>query len=251
MLVAGNWKMYTDLAAAVKLASEVDRALEGAPDTVNVAVCPPFISLEAVAEVVRDSSLRLGAQNMHEEDEGAFTGEVSAPMLVSVGCEYVILGHSERRTHFGETDEGVGRKIRAAMGHGLIPILCVGETLEERDRGDEHTVVERQLRAALQGVDLSDSEGLVVAYEPVWAIGTGRTASPEQAQEMHAHIRTLLGSLLGEEGEAVQLLYGGSVKPSNADELFRQPDLDGGLIGGASLEAESFAAIARAAAEAG
>jgi triosephosphate isomerase (TIM) len=251
MLVAGNWKMHTDLAAAVKLASEVSRALEGSSDHVAVALCPPFVSLEAVAEILRDSPLQLGAQNMHEKDEGAFTGEVSAPMLVSVGCEYVILGHSERRTIFGETDEGVGRKVRAAAGHGLVPIVCVGETLEERDRGDERSVVERQLRAALQGHDVADPEQLVVAYEPVWAIGTGRTASPEQAQDMHAHVRSLLKQLIGDGGKDVQILYGGSVKPDNADELFRQPDIDGGLIGGASLDATSFAAIVRAAAAAG
>lgn len=251
MLVAGNWKMYTDLPAAVRLASEVARTTEGAsPEAVTVAVCPPFVSLEAVAEILRGTPLRLGAQNMHEGDEGAYTGEVSAAMLSSVGCDYVILGHSERRQHFGETDEGVGRKVRQALKHGLVPIVCVGETLDERDRGEEEAVVERQVRAALGGNALDDAEALVLAYEPVWAIGTGRTASPEQAQAMHAHLRALLRDLLGDAGAHVQLLYGGSVKPDNAAELFAQPDIDGGLIGGASLKPDDFAAIVQAALQA-
>jgi triosephosphate isomerase (TIM) len=251
MLVAGNWKMHTDLAGAVRLASEAARATEAhAGDGVAVALCPPFVSLEAVAEILRGSALRLGAQDMHWEDEGAFTGAVSAPMLASVGCHYVILGHSERRQHFGETDVAVGRKVRSALRHGLVPILCVGETLEQREGGQERAVVERQIRTALDGVDLDDPEGLVVAYEPVWAIGTGRTATPEQAQAMHAHVRALLADTLGPEGQEATVLYGGSVKPGNAAELFAQPDIDGGLIGGASLDAADFGAIVEAAARA-
>lgn len=243
--------MFTDLASAVRLASDVARSVapEGQkpPAGVEVAVCPPFVSLEAVAEIIRETPVRLGAQNMHHEDEGAFTGEVSAPMLVSSGCDFVIVGHSERRSHFGESDETVGRKLAAALRHGLVPILCVGETLEERDRGDEEAVVERQLTAALNGATVDDADLLVVAYEPVWAIGTGRTASPEQAQAMHAMIRNRLGKLLGSAGVDIKILYGGSVKPDNAAELFRQQDIDGGLIGGASLEADSFARIVAAA----
>lgn len=249
MLVAGNWKMNTDLAEAVRLASEVARAVEG--DAVAVAICPPFVSLEAAAEVIRDTSVRLGAQNMHAEESGAFTGEVSAPMLASVGCYYVILGHSERRQLFGETDDSVNRKLKAALRHGLVPILCVGETLEQREAGREEEVVGEQLRAALDGVQIADASRLVVAYEPVWAIGTGRTASPEQAQAMHRFVRDRLEDAAGEIGRSVEILYGGSVKPNNAAELFAQPDIDGGLIGGASLDAESFAAIINAAGKQG
>ena len=250
MLVAGNWKMNTDLAEAVRLASEVARATDGAADGVAVAICPPFVSLEAAAEIVRDTPVRLGAQNMHAEESGAFTGEISAPMLASVGCHYVILGHSERRQLFGETDEGVNEKVKAALRHGLVPIVCVGETLDQREAGDEEAVVGRQVDAALDGVTLGAASDLVVAYEPVWAIGTGKTASPEQAQAMHHFIRERLAQTLGATGRDVELLYGGSVKPDNAAELFAQPDIDGGLIGGASLDAKSFAAIVDAASKA-
>ena len=248
MLVAGNWKMHTDLSEAVRLASEVARTVEN--EDVAVAVCPPFISLEAVAEMLRDSTVRLGAQTMHDEEKGAFTGEVSAPMLVSVGCHYVILGHYERPQLFGETDESVNRKVKAAMQHGLVPIVCVGETLEEREAGEAEVVVRRQLDAGLDGIALDAADTLVVAYEPVRAIGTGKTATPEQAQDMHRTIRDRLTELLGASGSEVELLYGGSVKPGNAAELFAQNDIDGGLIGGASLDAEQFAAIVAAAAQA-
>lgn len=239
--------MHTDLPGAVRLASEVARAVEADTDAVEVTLCPPFVSLEAVAEVLRGTPLRLGAQHMHEAEEGAFTGEVSAPMLTSVGCAYVILGHSERRQHFGETDEGVARKVRQARRHGLVPIVCVGETLEQRERGLEREVVDAQVRAALGGLAVDGPDDVVVAYEPVWAIGTGQTATPEQAQAMHALVRELLRELLGPHGARVRVLYGGSVKPDNAADLFAQPDIDGGLIGGASLKAEAFAAIVRAA----
>lgn len=250
MLVAGNWKMYTDLAAATRLASEVVEAVGAERDGVAVAVCPPFISLEAVSNVVDGTPVRLGAQNMHHEEEGAFTGEVSAPMLASVGCHYVILGHSERRQYFGETDEGVNQKTQTALRHGLVPIICVGETLDQRTAGEAKAVVSRQVMEALEWVKIEDETALVIAYEPVWAIGTGRTATPEQAQEMHAMIRDRLEQTLGPVGRRVDILYGGSVKPSNAAELFRQEDIDGGLIGGASLKAADFAAIVEAAADA-
>ena len=246
MLVAGNWKMNTDLAGAVRLASDVART-DGAPG-VTVAVCPPFVSLEAVAEMLRESDVRLGAQNMHQAEHGAFTGEISAPMLASVGCHYVILGHSERRQLFGETDTEVNEKVQAALRHGLVPIVCVGETLEQRKAGEAEAVVRKQLSGSLSGVTIDAADALVVAYEPVWAIGTGETATPDQAQAMHHTIRTHLADLLGPTGREVELLYGGSVKPGNAADLFAQPDIDGGLIGGASLEAESFAAIVEAAA---
>ncbi len=251
MLVVGNWKMHTVPEGAVVLAREVARhvrSVDAVPDRVGVAVCPPHVALAAVAEVVGHTPVGLGAQTMHEAAEGAFTGEVSAPMLAAVGCRYVILGHSERRQLFGETDEGIGRKTRAALAHGLVPIVCVGETLEERERGDAEAVVARQLRAALDGVEIDSADALVVAYEPVWAIGTGQTATPEQAQAMHARARALLAEALGAAGRDVHLLYGGSVKPANAADLFAQPDIDGGLIGGASLKAEPFAEIVAAAA---
>ncbi|SHK12655.1 triose-phosphate isomerase [Rhodothermus profundi] len=247
MLVAGNWKMHTNREEAIQLAQAVVAEV-GDPGPVQVAVCPPFVNLEVVRQIVEHTPIHLGAQHMHEEVAGAYTGEVSAPMLKAVGCRYVILGHSERRQYFGETDAAVNRKIKRALQYGLIPIVCVGETLEERQAGKAATVVERQVSAALDGVALPSAEALVIAYEPVWAIGTGHTATPAQAQEMHALIRHLLVKQYGEEvGRALHILYGGSVKPSNAADLFAQPDVDGGLIGGASLKAADFAAIVQAA----
>ena len=251
MFVAGNWKMHTDLRTADRLASEVVRLTEADARTVDIVVCPPSVWLEAVRERVRGTRVALGAQNVHPEEQGAFTGEVSATMLDAAGCRYVIVGHSERRLHFNESDAFVGEKAKQVMKHGMTPILCVGESLEERDNDAAETVVGRQLEGGLLGVSLKHGNTLVVAYEPVWAIGTGRTATPEQAQAMHAFIRARLATRLGEEGERVPILYGGSVKPGNAAELFAQPDIDGGLIGGASLDAEAFAAIVRAAADVG
>lgn len=247
MLIAGNWKMNTDLAAATELARGVVEEV-GDVEEVQVAVCPPFISLDAVFGALRGSQVRLGAQNMHAADGGAYTGEVAASMLRSVGCDYVILGHSERRQYFGETDASVHEKIKQALAHDLTPIVCVGEKLDERKAGREQAVVKAQLSGALDGGSLSDPARLVVAYEPVWAIGTGETATPEQAQEMHAFIRTQLADLFSDAfSRGVLLLYGGSMKPGNAAELLAQPDVDGGLIGGASLKAPDFAAIVRAA----
>ncbi|MDX1530866.1 MAG: triose-phosphate isomerase [Rhodothermales bacterium] len=246
MLVAGNWKMHTDLARATALAAEVAAAAGGAGG-VDVAVCPPFVSLEAVGNVLEGTAVRLGAQNVHENDEGAYTGEVSAPMLVSVGCHYVIVGHSERRQLFGETDEDVNQKTLTALRHGLVPIVCVGETLEEREDDRAKSVVSRQVMEALEWAEVDAADRLVVAYEPVWAIGTGKTATPAQAQEMHAMIRDRLEQTLGPLGREIDILYGGSVKPNNAAELFAQPDIDGGLIGGASLDVEALLAIVGAA----
>lgn len=245
MLIAGNWKMNTDLAAAAQLAQDVVAAV-GDPGAVHVAVCPPFISLDAVFGALRGSEVRLGAQNMHAADAGAYTGEVAAPMLRSVGCHYVILGHSERRQYFGETDAGVNAKVKQALTHGLIPIVCVGEVLDERKAGREREVVQTQLTGALDGV--SAEAQFVIAYEPVWAIGTGETATPAQAQDMHAFIRSLLAAQFGAAfASDVPVLYGGSMKPANASSLLIQQDVDGGLIGGAALKADAFAAIVRAA----
>lgn len=239
--------MYTDLVTARNLAREVVEALRD-PGHVNVIVCPPAVSLHAISEVVRSTPVGLGAQNMHGEEYGAYTGEISAPMLRSVGCQYVILGHSERRQFFGETDAGVNEKIKRAFMHDLVPIVCVGETLDERKAGAAQHVVRRQVEGVLDGIAVDDPDWLVMAYEPVWAIGTGETATPKQAQEMHALIRGILKEHFGEnKGRKVEILYGGSVKPHNAEELFDQQDVTGGLIGGASLSAEDFVAIVRAA----
>ena len=247
MLIAGNWKMHTDVGEAVELAREIAGDI-GNPAPVKVAVCPPCVNLSEVARAVNETALKIGAQNMFFEESGAFTGEVSPVMLTAVGCTYVILGHSERRQYFGEIDETVNRKTRKAIEHGLTPIVCVGEHLKERDSGQAVDIVSRQVRAALEGVIVATAEDLVIAYEPVWAIGTGRTATPEQAQEMHAHIRVLLRDQFGQAvGGEIEILYGGSMKPTNAHELLSQKDVNGGLIGGASLNADSFVSIVEAA----
>jgi triosephosphate isomerase len=250
MLVVGNWKMNTDLEGAVALAADVVRATEDDAGAVGVGVCPPAVWLDAVAERLRGSRVRLGAQNVYPADSGAFTGEVGPPMLRALGVRDVIVGHSERRHVLGESSAFAAEKVRAALAAGLVPILCVGETLEERDAGDAEATVLAQLDASLEGAEPSASDALVVAYEPVWAIGTGRTASPGQAQAMHAAIRTRLAERFPSVGQDVTLLYGGSVKPGNAAELFAEPDLDGALVGGASLDAQSFAAIVAAARDA-
>ena len=244
MLVAGNWKMNLGLDAAVELAAEVAKIDGGG---VSVAVCPPAVWLDAVRERLRSSDVALGAQNVHPAESGAFTGEVSVGMLGDLGVRYVIVGHSERRQVFGETSAFVAEKVAAVLSAGLAPILCVGETLDEREAGDAEATVLDQLRQSLDGVGRAGD--LVVAYEPVWAIGTGRTATPEQAQAMHAAIRAALAERF-DRGADVEILYGGSVKPGNAAELFAQPDLDGALVGGASLDAGPFAAIVAAAREA-
>jgi len=240
-LIAGNWKMYKTVAEAKALAEDVRR---GGAGEAEVLVCPPFTSLLAVAEVLRGGPVFLGGQDMHWEDEGAFTGAVSPRMLRDVGCTHVILGHSERRQLFGETDENVARKAQAAFRHGLTPVVCVGETLGERDGGRTMEVVERQTERALRGLTPDQMATAVVAYEPVWAIGTGRNATPEQAQEVHAFIRRLVSRSHGEApAAAARLLYGGSVKPDNAGAIMAQADVDGALVGGASLQAASFLKI--------
>ena len=244
-IIAGNWKMNTTRQEAVSLVERMRDALD-AESAVTSLVCPPFVHLDAVADALRGTSVALGAQNVHPESSGAFTGEVSPDMLRGL-CEYVILGHSERRELFGETDEFVNRKVRAALDAGLRPILCVGERLEQREGGEAEAVVERQVGLGLEGVE--DASALVVAYEPVWAIGTGRAATPDVAQSMMATIRAALATRYGADAAGeVPLLYGGSVNPGNAEDYARQPDVNGALVGGASLDAEAFAEIARLAA---
>jgi triosephosphate isomerase len=245
MLVVGNWKMNTSQAEAVSLAANVARGASEAGAEVGVGVCPPFVWLEAVIERTEGSPVRVGAQNVATEGAGAYTGEVSAPMLAELGCTYAIVGHSERRAIYGETDEVVAAKAAKALEHGLTPIVCVGETLEQRKSGQVESVVTGQLAGSLAHVE--DASAIVVAYEPVWAIGTGETATPEQARDTHAIIRRWLRDHFGEAGGSVPILYGGSVKPANADDLFRQPDVDGGLVGGAALDADGFIEIVRAA----
>jgi triosephosphate isomerase (TIM) len=246
-LIAGNWKMNAGGQDGCALAEGVAKAAKDQGE-VDVLVGPPFTALAAVAHVLDEAKSKVGiaAQNMHHEPSGAFTGEISAGMLKDSGAAWVILGHSERRQLFGETDEGVARKVAAALGAGLKPIACVGETLEQREAGETLAVVERQVRAFAEELGKQVGVG-VVAYEPVWAIGTGRVASPEDAQAVHAHIRGLLGQVSEELAQQTRILYGGSVKADNADGLLSQADIDGALVGGASLDAAGFAKIVEAA----
>ncbi|VAX26347.1 Triosephosphate isomerase [hydrothermal vent metagenome] len=245
-IVAGNWKMNKDLNESVALISEIKNLLSEDTD-VKMIVCPPYTSLETVNTLIKDTNIGLGAQNMCAADSGAFTGAISASMIKSVGCEYVILGHSERRTIFGETDELINAKIKKALENSLIPIFCIGETLEERESGEMKSVIERQVKEGLNDISADQLSQMIVAYEPVWAIGTGKTATPDQAQEVHAFIRGLLTEMYSSEfADNVTIQYGGSVKPDNAKELLSQPDIDGALVGGACLKADSFVAIAKA-----
>lgn len=246
-LVAGNWKMNGSTAANQTL---VDGLLAGlvASDRVDMLVCPPSVYLESVGKLVAGSGIALGAQTVSEHESGAYTGEVSPGMLLDMGCTYVIVGHSERRALYGETSEQVAAKFAAAQAAGLTPVLCVGETQEEREAGETSAVVDEQLDAVLNTSGVAALTSAVIAYEPVWAIGTGLTATPEQAQDVHRHIRSRVAALDEAVADGVQILYGGSCKGSNAAGLFAQPDIDGGLIGGASLKAEDFLAIAAAAA---
>ena len=249
-LIAGNWKMNKTASDAVSLAAEIAAGV-GSRSDVDVVVCPPFTSLESVGKAIDGSLIKLGAQNMHHEASGAYTGEISAQMLRAIFATYVILGHSERRSLFGETDEFINKKVLASLKNQLRPILCVGETLAEREAGTTLKIVQGQLERCLEGVGKDQAPTLIVAYEPIWAIGTGKVATSEQAQEVHGFIRGLLGKLFGEPiAQKVRILYGGSMKPSNAAELLAQNDIDGGLIGGASLEPRSFVELIRAAAAA-
>lgn len=248
-IIAGNWKMFKTLSEAAALVEEL-KPLDAITGRVEVVVCPPFTVLDRVMEVLRGTSIGVGAQDVHWEDSGAFTGEISPVMLKDVGCRYVIIGHSERRQFFGETDEKVNRKIKAVFRHGLTPVMCVGETLAEREAGQTRQVVYNQVMAGLAGLTPDQAGSLVIAYEPVWAIGTGKTASDEDAQQVIAYIRSLIREWHGDSAAAqVRIQYGGSVKPGNTAGLMAQPDIDGALVGGASLEAASFIAIVQAAAE--
>ncbi|HZX96582.1 MAG TPA: triose-phosphate isomerase [Myxococcales bacterium] len=239
--VCGNWKMHKTSAEAAALVRELRQRLN---TQIQVAVAPPFTALSKVKEALVGSSIQLFAQNCHHEKQGAFTGEVSAPMLKELGCDGVILGHSERRQYFGETDEGVNRKLKAVLEAQLHPIVCVGETLQEREGNRTWEVVSRQIRGAFAGLPGEQIGRCTVAYEPVWAIGTGKVATTAQAQEVHGQIRGLLRELGGAQvADAVRIQYGGSVKPDNAADLLSQPDIDGALVGGASLKADDFAKI--------
>lgn len=245
--VAGNWKMHGSKASILSLVTGLE-AKVAELGNVDVAVCPPAIYIDFTARTMSSSRIRMGAQNMAEEpSQGAFTGEQSVEMLKDMGCEYVILGHSERRAIYGETDAQIAEKVKVALQAGVTPILCVGETLAEREGGTMEQVINTQLDAVLDVVGIEGFNNIVIAYEPVWAIGTGVTASPQQAQDVHAFIRGKLAGLNAQIAEKVIIQYGGSVKPNNAAELFGQPDIDGGLIGGASLNADDFIAICKAA----
>ena len=248
-VVAGNWKLNLTLQQAATLVNQLKSSCD--VEGVEVVVCPPFTALSSVVELLKGSRIGLGAQDLFWEPQGAFTGEVSGPLLADVGCRYVIIGHSERRQHFGETDETVRRKLLAAYAHNLIPILCIGETLAQRDANETFAVLERQLSGALQQCPDETCRRLILAYEPVWAIGTGRNATSEQAQEAHAFLRAWVTKRCGAAvGEALRIQYGGSVTAANAASLLQQPDVDGALVGGASLKADAFGAIVKAAGEA-
>jgi triosephosphate isomerase len=244
MIIAGNWKMYKDLTESAELVSGLrGRAIEF-PAAVTVVLCPPFTSLSTVSGLLNGTTLKLGAQNMSEHDEGAYTGEVSWKMLLSAGCEYVILGHSERRQYFRETNELINVKAKKALAHGLLPIICIGETLAEREGGVTEAVITGQIAGVLNGLGASDMGRVVIAYEPVWAIGTGKNATPRQAEDVHRHIRALVAKQFGSTtADGLVIQYGGSVKPENAKDLLGQADIDGALVGGACLNPDSFTAI--------
>ncbi|MGI8424703.1 MAG: triose-phosphate isomerase [Chloroflexota bacterium] len=245
--IAGNWKMNTTLAEASALAGAMRESLRTF-DSVDMAVCPPAVWLAAVGDVIAGSNIALGAQNCHFEVKGAFTGELAPPMLAELGCRYVIVGHSERRTLFGETDALVAKKLRAAQAHGLVPIVCVGENLAQREGGRTQHVVGAQVTAALEGLAVKQLEQLVIAYEPIWAIGTGRAATAEQANETIGQIRARVAQLAGQSASRqLRIQYGGSVTPATAASLFSQPEIDGALVGGASLKSSDFSAICEAA----
>jgi triosephosphate isomerase (TIM) len=245
-IVVGNWKLHMNVAEALALATEVKNQV-GALRGVEVGVAPVFTALHAVHKRLEGTNVRLAAQDCFWEEKGAWTGEVAPGLLRDVGCSHVIVGHSERRQHFGELDAAVGLKARAALRAGLVPIICVGETEKERDAGETFGRIDRQLEGALVDIGVTDAPRLVIAYEPVWAIGTGRTATPAQAEEVHAFIRGRLTERWAEVAQQIRIQYGGSVKPDNAAELMSQPNIDGALVGGASLKAESFVAIIKGA----
>jgi triosephosphate isomerase len=242
-LIAGNWKMYKTQSEATETAKQLIRYV-GAVTDIDMMIAPTFIALTAVFAAIKNSPVALGAQNLYWEDEGAYTGEISAPMLKSAGCQYCIIGHSERRQYFGETDETVNKKIKAAIKAGLQPVFCVGETEKEREAGQTLSILDKQIKKGLEGLVSEQLDPLIIAYEPVWAIGTGKTATDDQAQEVHRFIRSLVKNNFGQAlSDSIRILYGGSVKPDNIASLMAMPDIDGALVGGASLSAESFSQI--------
>ncbi|MGE5174533.1 MAG: triose-phosphate isomerase [Betaproteobacteria bacterium] len=242
-IIAGNWKMNKTMVEARDLATKLAPLVSRVKDR-DIVLAPPFTALSAVAVAINGTNIALSAQNLFWEDKGAFTGEISAEMLLDLGCKYVIIGHSERRQYFGETDETVNKKLRQALHKGLLPIVCVGELLSEREAGKANEVIDRQIAGALKGVTAAEMQKVVIAYEPVWAIGTGKTATPDQANEIHAFIRQKVKSLYSTEvAESLRIQYGGSVTPDNISSLMAKPDIDGALVGGASLKPESFAAL--------
>jgi triosephosphate isomerase len=242
-LIAGNWKMYKNVSESVQTADRLKELIRGVAG-VEVMIAPTFPALFRVSEALRGSLISIGAQNMHWEKEGAYTGEISANMLVATGCNYVIIGHSERREYFGESDETVNKKIAAAVQTQLIPIMCIGESEKQREAGKTFSVLDKQMKMGLKGLFADALQNLVIAYEPIWAIGTGKTATREQAQEVHLFLRSKLTEMQGESlAKGVRILYGGSVKPQNIAELMAMPDIDGALVGGASLDAETFSQI--------
>ena len=244
-VIAGNWKLNNTTPQAAELGTLLKRGLSEVTE-VDIVICPVFTSLSVMADILMESNIAIGAQNLYWEDSGAFTGEVSAPLLKEIGVEYVIIGHSERRQFFGETNQTVNKKIRAALNHGLTPIICVGEVLKERESNKTFEVIRTQCKESLAGFSADEMKGMIIAYEPVWAIGTGKTATPAQAQEVHHFIRELLTKMHNEEAaEALRIQYGGSVKQENIAELMAQPDIDGALVGGASLKADSFVSIVK------
>lgn len=243
-VIAGNWKMNNDLKSSVNLISGIKNSLAGKSLNVKIIICPPYTSLETANTLLKGTEISLGAQNMFYEDSGAYTGEVSAQMLKSAGCEYVILGHSERRTIFKENDEIINLKLKNALKNQLKPIFCIGETLEEREKGITFNVIQNQIRIGLQNISEAELKEIIIAYEPVWAIGTGKNATPQQAQEVHKFIRELIAKAFSSKAaENLVIQYGGSVKPENSKELMAQQDIDGALVGGACLNGESFIRI--------
>ncbi|MEK7449900.1 MAG: triose-phosphate isomerase [Planctomycetota bacterium] len=242
-VIIGNWKMHTTAVEATDLLADLKNELAEVTD-VEIGVSPPFVYINTARDILKNSNIKLGAQNVYWEPAGAFTGEISAPMLKDSGCDFVIVGHSERRHLMGETDEMVNKKIKALLNTGLIPVFCVGEKLEEREEGTTQTVIRKQVESGLDDIPVEKIKEIIVAYEPVWAIGTGKTATPQQAQEVHSFIRQLIIRLAdAAAAEEIRIIYGGSVKPDNIDALMTEPDIDGALVGGASLKADSFAKI--------
>jgi triosephosphate isomerase len=243
--IAGNWKMFKTVPEAVEMVQKLHEASLGL-EKARFVVIPPFTALSEVSRALQGSPVQIGAQNMYWEEHGAFTGEVSAPMLKDVGCTYVVIGHSERRQYFGETDETVNKKIKASLAHDLVPIMCIGESLEERESGKTITKVQTQITEGLEGLETEKIRRIIIAYEPIWAIGTGLTATPDQAQEVHRFIRESLAEKHGNDAASYAIiLYGGSVKPENTYSILKEKDINGALVGGASLKADSFAEIAK------